>query len=369
MGNIESKDYLSKQIITYIGNKRELLSEIEKMVVFVRDKLNKDKMVCCDLFSGSGIVARLLKQYSSKVIANDLESYSVVLNKCYLSNKNELDINMYNKYLNEINQSILEAPISGIIRNQYSPKDDNNIVKGDRVFYTNENAKYIDSFRYYLDLKVPPEYRKFYLAPLLVECSIHVNTCGVFKGFYKNKQTGIGMYGGKAENSLSRIKGKIEIKPPILSEFECEYEVYQEDANCLVKRLKNLDLVYLDPPYNQHPYGSNYFMLNLIVKNELNPSISVVSGIPNDWNHSIYNKKQSALDGLKDLIVNLDSKYILISYNNEGFISYSEFVNLLKDFGQVKTKKIAYNTFRGSRNLNNRSIHTQEYLFLLEKRR
>ena len=47
------------------------------------------------------------------------------------------------------------------------------------------------------------------------------------------------------------------------SNFDSELEIFQEDTVGLSKKLQNLDVVYLDPPYNQHPYGSNYFMLNL----------------------------------------------------------------------------------------------------------
>lgn len=363
----ESKEYLSKQIITYIGNKRELLAEIESEVLFVRNKLKKDKLVCLDLFSGSGVVSRLLKQYSSLIIANDLETYSKVVNECFLSNRSEFDVETFNKYLFQINNRIKEKPIEGIIRKNYSPKDDKKIVAEDRVFYTNENATYIDSFRYYIEKVVPTSYKKYFLALLLTEASIHVNTCGVFKGYYKDTDTGIGKFGGKAENALVRIKGNIDIEPPVLSKFESDYIVYQEDANKLAGKLKSLDLVYLDPPYNQHPYGSNYFMLNIILKNKIDGNMSKVSGIPDDWNHSIYNKKQTALDGMKDIITKLDSKFILISYNNEGFISFAEMKNMLLEFGKVTEKRIKYNTFRGSRNLRKRNIYTNEFLFLLEK--
>ena len=367
MSKRESKDYLSKQIITYIGNKRELLNEIESEVLFVCDKLKKEKLVCLDLFSGSGIVARLLKQYSSLIIANDLEGYSKVINECFLSNKSEFNSDLFNKYLDEINKRIVEKPIKGVIRKNYSPKNDKKIVAEDRAFYTNENATYIDSFRHYIDEVVPESYKKYFLALLLTEASIHVNTCGVFKGFYKDTDTGIGKFGGKAENALVRIKGSIQIEEPVLSEFESEYKVYQEDANDLAWQLKGLDLVYLDPPYNQHPYGSNYFMLNIILKNKIDGNMSRVSGIPDDWNHSIYNKKQIALGGMRDIISKLDSKFVLISYNNEGFISFDEMKNMLSAFGKVREKRIQYNTFRGSRNLRERNIYTNEFLFLLEK--
>lgn len=364
----ESKDFLTRQLITYIGNKRELLKEIEKEVVFVSRNLDKDKLVCLDLFSGSGVVARLLKKYSSKIIANDLEAYSKVINECFLSNKSEFNKEFFDSYLKDINKEIINEPITdGIIRKNYSPANDRDIKADDRAFYTNENAIYIDSFRYYIETIVPDDYKKYFLALLLTEASVHVNTCGVFKGFYKDRDTGIGKFGGKAENALTRIKGEIKITSPVLSDFETEYEVYQEDANELAGKLKNLDLVYLDPPYNQHPYGSNYFMLNVILKNRIDGNMSKVSGIPDDWNHSIYNRKQTALNGMRNIISKLDTKYVLISYNNEGFISFDEMKDMLSEFGKVKERRIKYNTFRGSRNLRERSIHTNEFLFLLKK--
>ncbi len=369
MSEKESRDYLTKQIITYLGNKRELLKEIEAQILFVSSVLNKKKLVFLDLFSGSGIVARLFKQYASKVIANDLEAYSKVINECFLSNKRDFDEQEFRRLLSEINRHIKEKPVEGIIRKNYSPKNDTRIKKEDRVFYTNRNALYIDSFRYYVDAIVPTEYRKYFLALLLTEASIHVNTCGVFKGFYKDPGTGVGKFGGRGENALSRICGDITIGVPVLSNFESDYEVFQEDANALAGRLKDLDFVYIDPPYNQHPYGSNYFMLNLILKNTIDSQISKVSGIPNDWNHSIYNKRGTALEGLRDIIKKLDAKFILVSYNNEGFISFSEMESMLSEFGTVRKTGIPYNAFRGSRNLNDRDLHTKEFLFLLEKER
>ena len=62
---MESKEYLSEQIITYLGNKRSLLKEIEKEIIAIKKKLKKEKIVACDLFSGSGVVARMLKQHCS----------------------------------------------------------------------------------------------------------------------------------------------------------------------------------------------------------------------------------------------------------------------------------------------------------------
>lgn len=366
MSNFSDK-YFTEQIITYIGNKRTLLSQIEDEILSVKKELKKEKLVTVDLFSGSGVVARLLKQHSSKVIANDLESYSKIINQAFLSNESELNRKDFELYLEQINEKISDRKINGIISKLYAPQDDCNIKAGERVFYTHENAVYIDSFRYYIDELVPEELKKYFLALLITEASIHVNTSGVFKGFYKDKNTGIGKFGGTAGNALSRIKTPITITEPILSKIESEYLVLQEDAIKLSEKLEKSDLVYLDPPYNQHPYGSNYFMLNVILANKEPTEISKVSGIPNNWNHSPFNRKQDALKSMEAIVRNLKTNYILISYNNEGFISFEEMKMMLERYGDVECKKILYNTFRGSRNLRARDIHTNEFLFLLKK--
>ena len=364
----ENKDFLTTQLITYIGNKRKIIGEIEKEIELISEKSGKEKLVCTDLFSGSGIVARMLKRHSSKLIVNDLENYSSVINSCYLINKKDFPKDECEYLRKKIEDSCRLEKLPGIISMNYAPQDDDNIKKGERVFYTHQNAVLIDTYRTLIDKFVPDEnLRKFFLAPLITEASVHVNTSGVFKGFYKDKNTGIGCFGAAGKNALTRIFGKIELKEPVFSNFESDLEIYQKDTVLLSKELKDLDIAYLDPPYNQHPYGSNYFMLNLILKNKLDVEISKISGITQGWNRSVFNKPYSALKSMEEIVSGLDSKFIVISYNSEGFISFDEMSEMLKKYGKLKTVEIAYNTFRGSRNLRNRDIHVSEYLFILEK--
>ncbi len=367
----ENKDFLTKQIITYIGNKRLLLKFIEEEVKEILKHLNKDKAVIADIFSGSGIVARLLKQYSEKLYVNDLENYSYIINSCYLSNKSDFNRKEYLACKSELDKALLNLKSNGIIYSNYAPNNDKNIKQGERVFYTTENAKIIDTTRMFIET-LPEKMQKYFLAPLLYSSSVHVNTGGVFKGFYKNKNTGIGQFGGTAKNALSRITGKIEILEPILSNFECDVKIFNDDSNKVVSELKvadeYLDIVYIDPPYNIHPYGSNYFMLNVIANNKIEASVSRVSGIPKDWNRSLYNKVMHAKNTLQNLIENCNAKYIILSYNSEGLIKFDELSAMLKNFGKLKIKKLPYNTYRASRNLNKRSLYVEEYLFVLEKK-
>lgn len=360
---MENEKYLSEQIITYLGNKRKLLDNIAIEVESALNELGIEKAKICDLFSGSGIVARRLKQYASRLYANDLENYSYVINDCYLTNKEDFNEKFYNELYAKVTST---EPIEGVITKNYAPADDKNIKEGERVFYTHKNAVTIDTVRSAID-NVPESYKKFFLAPLLYEASVHANTSGVFKGFYKSKKENVGKFGGEGENALERILGNIELKKPIFSNYDCQVTLFREDANILVKHLRGLDITYIDPPYNQHPYGSNYFMLNTILENRVGNNISAVAGIPDDWNKSLYNKKNEALSTFEQLVNDIDSKYLIISYNNEGFISLEEMQTMLSKYGKLDTKEIDYVAFRGSRNLKNRNAHTTEYIFILRK--
>jgi adenine-specific DNA-methyltransferase len=362
----EKEEYLTRQLITYIGNKRALLGFIGNGIKKIKKKLYKNKLKTFDVFSGSGIVARYIKQFSDLLIVNDLEKYSALINECYLSNEGELDFSLLREYYQELISKSNKRLIKGIISELYAPNDDKKINSHERVFYTSRNAMYIDTVRQLIDT-IPQSEQKYFLAPLLSEASIHANTSGVFKGFYKNKETGIGQFGGKNKDALFRITDDIKLPFPIFSNFKCDTIICNNDSNEIIKMLPEVDLAYLDPPYNQHPYGSNYFMLNLILDYKYPEKTSKISGIPEDWNRSAYNKKNHALNALTHLVENIKAKYVLISFNSEGFISVEQMKNMLKKIGKLEVLETNYNVFRGSRNLNNREIHVREYLYLLEK--
>ena len=357
--------YLTNQIITYIGNKRKILPFIERSL----NQIGIKDYTFLDLFSGSGIVSRLAKVHGAKkIIANDLEYYSSVLNTVFLRNEEG-----NKKEFEEMKNEILSKPLfEGWVCENYAPKDDNDIQRGERCFYTRENALLIDSYLESLK-ELPCEIADMFLAPLIYEASVHTNTSGVFKGFYKNKQ-GIGQFGGEGKNALQRICGKIDPQFPVFCPNETENIIISADASTVVKdtkiveQAKGIDITYIDPPYNQHPYGSNYFMLNAIAKCKCPEDISKVSGIPKDWNRSIYNKRvEGVMQLLKD-IETVDSKYVLLSYSSEAYLPIKDMVGELAKIGLITNlQEIDYNVFRGSRNLSNRPKKLQEYLITIRK--
>lgn len=361
----EDPRFLQEQIITYLGNKRRLLSFIGQAVAQVRERLGGRKLRCFDAFSGSGIVSRYLKQHATLLYANDLENYARVLNTCYLANSDTVRQAELPRIHAELQQQIAANLAPGLLANQYAPQDDNNIRPGERVFYTRRNAIYLDTARRCIG-QLPEKLQPFFLAPLLCEASVHTNTAGIFKGFYKDK-SGVGKFGGRGANALQRILAPIELPLPVFSRFDCEHHVLQTDATAAATTLPEMDLVYLDPPYNQHPYGSNYFMLNLLLEHQPPRQASRVSGIPTDWNRSPYNKRSQVEQALETLLATLPSRFVLISYNSEGFIPLPAMQDMLRRHGRVQLMETDYATFRGCRNLRARALSVKEYLFLLEK--
>ena len=364
---MEDPRFLREQLVTYIGNKRALLRPIEAAVATVSGALGRQP-TALDAFAGSGVVSRLLKSRASQVISNDLEAYSRILGECFLANPDEVPWDRLRTTITSLNESADATPSEdGFIERLYAPDDDDDIRTGERVFYTRDNARRLDFFSTRIR-EVEQDLQPFLLGPLLSASSVHANTAGVFKGFYKDRETGIGKFGGKGGDALSRIKGTIRLREPVMSRHRRPVEVLQSDANALPDLIeREVDLAYLDPPYNQHPYGSNYFMLNLLVDYSEPSEISSVSGIPTTWQRSGYNVRRRAEALLRDLVFRIPARFLLVSFNDEGFVAPERMLAMLGEVGSVEEFRTTYNAYRGSRNLSARNLHVTEHLYLVDR--
>ena len=362
-------DYVYQTMLTCIGNKRKLVKNIRTVVEEIAVLVNKDKLNIVDGFAGSSVVSRELSYISDNIYTNDLEYYSYLMSYCYLVHPTLEQKERIIVHIQSMNYIAENGPfIEGIISRLYAPKDTKKVQEGERCFYTRENALIIDTLRKYIQDNVELDIVNYCLVPLLNRASIHTNTAGVFKGFYKNDNN-LGCFGGKGEFALSRIMKSIKLDIPIWNNAPYKAHISNKDINTLIAELPDdIDVIYLDPPYNSHPYGSNYFMLNVIAKNEEPVDISKVSGIPSTWNKSKYNSHLPAVSSMKHLItVGLQkSKYLLISYNNEGIITDEDWKLLLAPY-TVKKYEINYDTFKGCRNLKKRNNKVIEIMYLVSK--
>jgi adenine-specific DNA-methyltransferase len=111
-------------LITYIGNKRALLGFIGDNIRIAAEKITKKKLRVFDVFSGSVIVARYCKQFSSHLIVNDFEPYEETISYCYLSNKSAVDKIGLKDIYDVILQKLDDEPLrNGFITDHYAQSD------------------------------------------------------------------------------------------------------------------------------------------------------------------------------------------------------------------------------------------------------
>lgn len=382
---ITKDNYLKNNLIAYIGNKRRLLPFIENAFLNILEE-DKNIKTALDLFAGSGSVSRLLKTLNLKVYSNDWEYYSYILNYAHIC-INEKDVKNMFKHtggventINIINNIETIYDKDRYISKYYAPLDDNNPdLKNERLFYTQYNATRIDIIRHnieelYKNKAINKKEYYYLLASIIYEGATHTNTSGVFKAFHSG-------FGGRNKDALKRILSPISLKE--LSLYDgIKGEVSMLDANeyVLKNKDKHFDLVYLDPPYNQHQYGSNYHLLNTIAlwdKPEINREIYIngkktdKGGIRKDWvkTKSDYCYKKTAKDAFKNLIDNINASHIVLSYSTDGIIDYDDLISILESKGKLKIVTSEYTKYRGAKRSVINKTKNVEYLFIVDTKK
>ena len=380
-------DFFTKQILTYLGNKRKFLTKIEEIIQVVKVELGEKNINIAEGFSGSGVVSRLFKnrvmsdykQPLKNFYVNDIAGYSNTLNKCYLTSSRDLNTDDYAAliyHMKRINAYInnLSKPPKSFISKYWAPKNDKDIQVGERVYFTQENALIVDKMMSYIMTKIEEKFRPYFIGPLLVQCSIHNNTNGQFSAYYKDANKEKGMFGGKKEVDIKRITGKIKPMMPILTEHKANVHISQQNANDWIKNLPEVDLIYYDPPYNKHPYNIYYFLLDII--NTWNTDIEIPDtyrGQPKNWTRSPYCSLKYAQETFEDLIKSTKAKFILLSYNNKGIIPLDIIDSTLKKYGKlykIPIKHAVYNKLIGiaAKKRQKDKEKIKEYLWLLDCR-
>ena len=331
--------------MNYIGSKYKLSDFISSSVKSIVGEDLSDK-IFCDLFAGTGVVGRNFKKEVKKVISNDMEFYSYVLNKNYIENHEFLDNEIYIKELNETNGE------KGFIFNEYSENG-----KANRLYFSEHNGKKIDAIRTKIEFwktekKISSALYYFLLASLLESADKVANTASVYGAFLK-----------KIKKTAQK---ELILEPAIFEINSHSHEVYNEDSNILIKKIEG-DILYLDPPYNAREYGANYHLLNTIAKYD-NFTPKGKTGL-RDYSKSAFCKKKEVEKSFDDLIKNANFKYIFLSYNNEGIMSSETIKKILSNYGKYDLLTTEYQRFRADKkeNRNHKASSTTEYLHILEK--
>jgi adenine-specific DNA-methyltransferase len=342
--------------MNYIGSKHTLLPFIEQVFRKVSDG---NERMACDIFAGTGAVARLFKKLGLRVITNDLQQYAYALNKAYLEiNEQPRFMRLRREFKIEFakheaasNDPVEQAlafvnslpGIVGFIAKNYGPA-------GNRFYYTEENAERADAIRQAIEQwreqKIITEQEYFYLLCSLLEAIDQVaNTASVYGAFLKRFK--------------SSARKTLTLRPLTLYNHVTGCRAFKRDANELIREVE-CDVLYLDPPYNHRQYGANYHVLETIAAYD-NPALNGLTGM-RDYTRSRYCQTKTAGEALEHLVVSARTKHILMSYNDEGVLSLDEIRRILGLRGRPKTFQIAYNRFKADSNREYKRDATIEYL-------
>ena len=333
----------------FIGNKDLLVPEIINLLK--QKKLLSKKLVFFDAFCGTGAVADSVKEYFN-IVVNDLMEWSVIYtrgkvnsNRCHFK---KLGFDPFD-FLNS-NNKIIE----GFFYENYSPGG------SIRKYFSKNNAGRIDYFRKTIEdwkknNKINKDEYDFLLYSLIESVSLVSNTAGVYGAFLKH-------WDSRAKKNIRFLKIKSNFKKNNkLNHYNKKTEEIISKVNC--------DILYIDPPYTQNQYGTQYHLLETLVLND-SPKISPITGsrpvTPIRSNWSVNYKCHILFD---KIISQTKAKYIIFSYSKDGFMSKSFIEASLKRYGKPKTyicKKIQYAKYKNFKSKSKKEHF--EYLFFIEKK-
>ena len=349
--------------MNYIGSKLSLLEFLEESI----DKVvGKNCDTFCDLFAGTGIVGRCFKKKGYKIIANDIQYYSYVLNRHYIGNHKKLTFSKLLKEISGLKKNKIENRKNFVCDYLSNLKGKKGFIfknyclggiknkKEQRQYFSNENGMRCDAVRQKIEIwkkenLISDDKYYFLIASLIESIDKYANTASVYGAFLKKlKKT--------AQNSLA-------LKPVELIINNQNHKVFNEDTNKVLEKI-NGDILYLDPPYNHRQYATNYHILETIAKYD-SPKIHGKTGLRDYQNQkSLYCSRPQVKKAFKDLILKAKAKYIFLSYNNEGLMTLEDIKRIMSLRGKYGYFTKKYNRFKAdkSENRNYKANKTVEYL-------
>ena len=305
-------------MIKYIGSKRALLSEI---VAAIGASVPAGARVV-DLFCGSARVSHACKAAGFEVLANDHNAYAHTLATCYVQADAERWLDRAGRLLAELS-ALPGRP--GYFTETFCERS---------RFFQPRNGERIDAMREAIEAwGLEPELKAIALVALMEGADRVDSTAGLQMAYMKSwaPRSGRDLY----------------LKPPQI--LPGPGQALCEDAEVLAPRI-DADLVYLDPPYNQHSYLSNYHVWESLVRWD-KPDVYGVACKRSDCRErkSAFNGKRTILPAMERLIASLDAPHLLMSFNNEGHLHRDQIERLLGADRDVQVFALDHVRYAGAR--------------------
>lgn len=337
VANLTISTYNQTMNDAYFGNKtfrinqRRYLGAKTKLLGFIDDIIKAEKIEFesfADIFAGTGSVANHFHG-KAKIIVNDI-----------------LDSNhhVYHAFFgkNEISEEKLKRQLEVYNSLDIKKYDENYFSKNfSNTYFDAHNAKKIGIIRDDIDKLfdqniITPREKSYLLTSLMYALDRIANTVGHYDAYRK----------------IDIPVKKLFLLPLDIKNSPYSADIYKSDANELAKSIK-ADVVYIDPPYNSRQYSDAYHLLENIATWQKEEVFGVAKKINRSHIKSKYSMKSAGI-AFGELIDNLDTKYILVSYNDMGGsgnarsqsrISDHEILSALKRKGEVKIYETDFKQF------------------------
>lgn len=289
-------------MIKYIGSKRTLIPRILDVV-----KRFSDAEVLVDLFSGTSRVGHALKRAGYRVLSNDHNTYAATLARCYVQADREDVLVDAEKILRELN-SLPGQP--GYFTETFCIRS---------RFFQPKNGERVDAIRDRIAaLSLPPELEAVLLVSLMEAADRVDSTTGLQMAYLKD-------WAPRAFNNLT-------LRVPDVLPQACrgKGEAHMLEAIDAARCLQG-DIAYIDPPYNQHSYLGNYHIWESLVRWD-RPEVYGVACKRVDCRErrSVFNSRPRFADSFRDLLNAVRARVLVVSFNNEGYITRGEMESLLR---------------------------------------
>lgn len=331
----------------YTGSKQKLLEWIRQTIM---NTIDDNCHSFCDLFAGTGVVTNAFINDFNDFIINDFLFSNNVIYNAFFSKENyhEEVLARYKREFVSLNPNDLAE---NYVSQNYGGK-----------FFSYNDSKLIGEIRERLEsLKNNHEInnREFniLLTSLIYSFDRSANTVGHYEAFIRK---------ANIKDSF-----KFELIDPVINDENDprNISIYREDSNELVRRI-NCDVVYIDPPYSSRQYSRFYHVIETIVKWD-KPELFGTALKPKPENMSEYCSSR-AIDSFRELIADLNCKYIFVSYNNtynsksnssKNKMELDDMIRILNKKGHTQIFEINHNAFNaGKTNLEDH----KELLFVTE---
>ena len=294
-------------MIKYLGSKRRLVPVLSQLLV------GTGAATALDLFTGTTRVARAFKQEGAAVTAVDTARYSEVFGRCYLEvDADSIDVEAIGDAIDHLNSL---AGSAGYFTETFS--------RSARYFQPH-NAERIDVIRDEIEL----EFSGSWMHPILL-------TSLILAADKVDSTTGVQM--AYVKKWAPRSYKPMELRLPEL--IPGSGRAIRGDALELVTELGPFDLAYLDPPYNQHRYFTNYHIWETLVAWDHPEHYGVACkrvDSRDEGTKSIFNKKREMPDALGRVVDAVDARVVVLSYNDESWIELGSLIEMMKCRGKVR---------------------------------